>query len=213
MASASLISWCDFLPLRSAMKPTPQASYSRRGSKSPLARGRVGAASGRRPLAVALVSTVMAQPFGALASHHRVAGQRAPRPSRTARQSAAEQAQFRAEPNAAAPWPLSRPQFPQAPPNLPDRTRGLRCKPQAGRSLCGRSPQNCEDWRGTGVGRSDSRRCAAARWPSQVKDSIADLFSCARVNCAVRQAFRLYLPVGGILETARPRHRSKWSNP
>jgi hypothetical protein len=49
------------------------------------------------------------------------------------------------------------------------------------------------------------RRIAATRVPSQVKDSIADLISSARVNCAVRQAFCLYLPTGGILELSARR--------
>ena len=121
-------------------------------------------------------------------------------PSRTARQSAAETSPMSRGAERRRSMALPRLQLPAAPPNLPDRTRGLRCSIRRGGTLRPITPE----LRGLArhrLDRSVSRRCAAPRWPSQVKDSIADLISSAKVNCAVRQAFRLYLPAGGILET------------
>ena len=124
------------------MKPTPHASYSRRGSNSPLARGQVGAASGCRALAVAfafnrhgLGLSARLRPTTGLPASARLGP---PAPRAKARR---KQAQYRAEPNAAAPWPSPPPIRRKHPPNLPDRTRGCSCSIRRGGSLAADHPK------------------------------------------------------------------------
>ena len=179
MASASLISWWDLPPLRLAMKPTPQASYSRLGSKSPLARGRSTRSGACAAPLVGFVSIVITRRLSAISRRHKSFPLRAPCPFPTA--GAVNLVMRGAERDRSSgqhPLPYRR---------LPDRTAIPHCN-IGRRGPCGRSPPQL---RGLAQpeGRLSPKRAAVARGLPQVKDSIADLIPACKGDLRRSQTF------------------------
>ena len=171
------------------MKPTPHASYSRRGSNSPLA-----SRTSRRSIRLRRAHDRFAlqchglSPFSSLASTTGVVQlartSTLPHTHPEARRKMPSVARSRTPPLHGPIPPLARFSYPS---NLPDRTR-VAWQHQAGRYLAADHPK----LRGLAqhdLRQSVFRRTAATRLPSLVKDSIADLIASAKMYCVEMAAF------------------------